>query len=199
MRLWNRGTMKKHSNVPTTATRLVAIAFLTGICLHVPACRASDPCDGIKPPESLWTRLEQSFPHWRIERSSDLEASYQELWTKKFPTACPGFVEGNFLKPDVTAYAVLLIPSDQTKKGYRLVVFSESAPGTWRSTILEKDNQYTPASAVIRLAPPGEYQEADGTKRVHTRTDGIVSERIESGVLVYYWSGTRFRSIATSV
>jgi hypothetical protein len=192
--------MSKHKNGCTTAKWPLATAFLIGICLHVPSCRASDdPCDGIKPPEGLSTRLKESFPHWRIEKTSDLEASYQELWTKKFPTACPGFVAGHLLKPDAVAYAFLLVPSDQTKKGYRLVVFSEPTTGSWHPIVLEKDDQYTPTSAVISLVPPGEYQEADGTKKIHIRTDGIASERIEAGVLVYYWNGTRFRSISTSV
>jgi hypothetical protein len=192
--------MKKHRNLRTTVRWLLVPAFMAGICLHSPACRASnDPCDGITPPESLSARLKESFPHWRIERTSDLETSYQDLWAKKFPTACPGFVAGHLLKPDTIAYALLLVPSDQTKKGYRLVVFSESTTGTWHPAVLEKDDQYTPTSAVIRVVPPGEYREADGVKKIHTRTDGIVSERIEAGILVYYWNGARFRSVATSV
>ena len=85
------------------------------------------------------------------------------------------------------------------KKGYRLIAFIETTKNAWRPIILEKDDQYTPTSAVIRLAPPGTYEGADSDKKVHTSTDGIVSERIEAGVLVYYWSGTRFRSISTSV
>lgn len=179
---------------------LLVLASLLAIFSCVSVCRASsEPCDSVKIPQAISTLLERSFQHWRIEKSSDLDPSYQELWTKKYAADCPGFVAGHFQKPDSIAYAVLLVPAEQTKKGYRLIVFIETTKDVWRPIILEKDDQYTPTSAVIRLAPPGNYEEADSNKKVHTSTDGIVSERIEAGVLVYYWNGTRFRSISTSV
>jgi hypothetical protein len=159
----------------------------------------SAPCDGVKIPQAISALLEKSFPHWRVEKPSDSDASYQEIWTKKFPADYPGFVAGYFQKPDSMAYAVLLVPADQTKKGYRLVVFAEAAKGSWHPFLLDKDDRYTPTSVVIRRAPPGDYEEADSNKKVHSRTDGIVNEQIEVGDLVYYWTGTRFRSIATSV
>jgi hypothetical protein len=179
----------------------LAVAFLLVTVSQASVCRASnEPCDSAKIPPPISALLEKSFPHWRVEKPSDLDPSYQELWTKKYVADCPGFVAGHFQKRDSIAYAVLLVPADQSRKGYRLVVFTETATrDVWRPIVLEKDDQYTPTSAVIRLAPPGDYEEADSNKKVHTLTDGIVSERIEAGVLVYYWGRTRFRSIATSV
>lgn len=180
--------------------RIAVLAILLATTAQAAVCRASnEPCDSVKIPPAVSALMEKSFPHWRVEKPSDLDTSYQELWTKKYAADCPGFVVGHFLKPDSVAYAVLLVPADQSKKGYRLVVFTEMAGHVWRPIILEKDDQYTPTSVVIRLAPPGDYEEADSNKKVHTVTDGIVSERIEVGVLVYYWNGNRFRSISTSV
>ncbi len=178
----------------------VVLALLLAIGGQASICRAAnDPCGSFKLSPEASALLEKSFPHWRAEKISDLAPEYQELWTKNFPAACPGLVAGHFEKADSIAYALLLVPADLTKKGYRLVVLLETTKDNWRPIVLEKDNQYTPTSAVIRLAPPGDYEEADRNKKVNTRTDGIVSERFEAGALVYYWSGTRFRSIATSV
>jgi len=176
------------------------LVFLLPIGGQASNCRAAnDPCNGLKVPPGVSILLEKSFPHWRIEKLSDLHPDYQEMWAKAFPSGCPGFVAGHLQKTDSIAYAFLLVPADQTKKGYRLVVLSETMKDSWHSLVLEKDDQYTPTSAVIRLAPPGDYKEADGSKKVRTQTDGIVSERFEAGALIYYWNGTRFRSIATSV
>jgi len=179
---------------------LIVLASLLAIVSRASVCRASnEPCDSVKIPPTVSALLEKSFPHWRIEKPSDLDSSYQELWTKKYAADCPGFVAGHFQKRDSIAYAVLVVPADQSRKGYRLIIFTETTKDVWHPIVLEKDDQSTPTSAVIRLAPPGDYEEADSNKKVHTLTDGIVSERIEAGVLVYYWSGTRFRSISTSV
>jgi len=176
------------------------VLLLTACLVQVAPCRAAnDPCGSLKIPPGVSGSLEKSFPQWRVEKISDLHPEYQEVWAKAFPSACPGFVAGHLQKTDSIAYAFLLVPTDQTRNGYRLVVLSETMKDSWHSIVLEKDDQYTPTSAVISLAPPGDYKEADGSKKVHTQTDGIVSERFEVGALVYYWSGTRFRSIATSV
>src|SRR6266404_3883623 len=201
MRLWNGGLMTSCEKFRATMKHCVlTVGFLLAIGVQPAVCRASDePCKNIKLPPVVSMLLEKSFPQWRVEKLSDLDPSYQELWTKKYSEDCPGFVAGHLQKADSIAYAVLLVPADQTKKGYRLVVLSKVAKNGWRSIVLEKDDQYTPTSAVIRLAPPGDYEEADSNKKVHTRTDGIVSERIEAGALVYYWNGARFRNIATSV
>ncbi len=108
----------------------LALVFLFVTAGQASVCRAAnDPCDGLKAPPKVSALLERSFQHWRVEKISDLDPEYQELWTKNYPTGCPGFVAGHFQKPDSIAYAFLLVPA----------------------------------------------------------------------VLVYYWNGTRFRSIATSV
>jgi hypothetical protein len=146
---------------------VLAIVLATGGQATV--CRAStDPCDSLTVPPAISTALEKFFPHWRVEKVSDLHADYQELWTKNYTTNCPGFVVGHLQSPDSKAYAFLLVPADQTKKGCRLVVFSETTKNSWRPIVLEKDDQYTPTSAVIRLAPPGDYEEGDSNKKVYT-------------------------------
>ena len=190
--------MKSYEKFGENMTKSVLVAFFL-IALPTVCFGSDEACTKIKFPPALSVLLEKSFAHWRVEKVSDLDPSYQELWTKKYPEECPGVIAGHLKKPDSIAYAVLLVPADQTKKGYRLVVFSEVAKDSWRAIILEKDDQYTPTSAVIRLAPPGNYEEADSDKKIHTRTDGIVSERIEAGSLMYYWNGARFLNISTSI
>ncbi len=162
-------------------------------------CRASnEPCDTIKTPRGVSELLEQSFLHWRIEKTSDLEPSNREAWIKKYPGSCPGFVAGHFQRKDSIAYAFLLLSADETKKGYRLVVILESPKDRWRPVVLEKGDQSTPNSAVIGLAQPGEYHEAEGSKKIRLETEAIFSEDMGVGVMIYYWSVNRFRSIVIS-
>jgi len=162
-------------------------------------CHASnEPCETIKIPRGVSVLLEQSFLHWRIEKTSDLEPSNREAWINKYPGSCPGFVAGHFQRTDSIAYAFLLLPADEAKKGYRLVVILESAKGRWRSIVLEKGDQNTPNSAVIGLAQPGEYHEAEGSKKIRTETEAIFSEDVGVGVMIYYWRVDRFRSLVIS-
>ena len=92
----------------------------------------------------------------------------------------------------------MLLPVDQTKKGYRLVVLLETQKNHWRSLVLERSDQNTPTTAVISLAAPGNYKEAEGSKKIVTKTEGIFSEDMGRGVMIYYWNVERFRSIVTS-
>jgi hypothetical protein len=158
----------------------------------------NDPCDHVSIPDKLSVELERSFSDWRMVIPSDLDPASHDLWAKNYAAGCPGFVAGHFLRPDSLAYAFLLVPKDSTAKGYRLVTFSETPDGVWRPIILEKKDQYTPTSLVIRLAPPGNYKQAGGSKSVQTHTDGIISQSLGVGILVYYWNGSRFSSIITS-
>jgi hypothetical protein len=158
-----------------------------------------DPCESIPVPSAISTLLQKGFPGWRIEKLSDLvDASDRDAWTKKYPTACPGFVEGHFQNLDSVGYAFLLLPADQTKKGYRLAVFLETPKNGWRSLVLERNDQYTPNTAVIGLAPSGDYREAEGSKKIVTITEGIFSEDVGRGVMIYYWRAERFRSLVIS-
>src|SRR5437870_3505578 len=133
MRLWNGGLVTTYEKFRATMKHSVlTVGFLLAIGVGPTVCRASDePCNNIKLPSAVSTLLEKSFPHWRVEKLSDLDLSYQELWTKKYSKDCPGFVAGHLQKADSMAYAVLLVPADQTKKGYRLVVFCEVAKNGW--------------------------------------------------------------------
>jgi hypothetical protein len=160
--------------------------------------RASDECETVNIPPEVSVVLERSFSRWRIEKTSDLEPSNRETWTKKYPGLCPGFVAGHFQRLDSVAYAFLLLPADKTMKGYRVVAILESAKGRWHPIVIEKSDQTTPTSAVIGLAKPGEYREAEGSQKVFIQTDAIFSEDIGVGVLIYYWRGDRFRSLVIS-
>jgi len=162
------------------------------------ACRAADGCESTKMPREISAILQTSFRHWRVEQTSDLNLSSREAWTKKYPGACAGFVVGHFRRTDSVEYALLLLPADETVRGYRVVVVLESAKGRWHPIVLEKGDQNTPATAVIGLAEPGEYREAEGNKKIHTQTDAIFSEDIGVGVLIYYWQRDRFQSLVIS-
>jgi hypothetical protein len=178
---------------------LRALAFLLAVGSgSIALCAANEPCENIEIPRAVSVMLQQSYPHWRVEKTSDLEPTNQEAWLKKYPGSCPGFVAGHFRGPDSTGYAFLLLPSDETKKGYRVVVLLESAKDRWRTILLEKGDENTPNSATIGIARAGEYREAEGSKKIHIGTEAIFSEDMGAGVIIYYWHVDRFRSIVIS-
>jgi hypothetical protein len=90
--------------------RLLALAVLFGMCGLTTICHAAtEPCDSMKVPPAVSALLEKSFPHWRVEKPSDLDPFYQQVWTKNFSATCPGFVSGHLQEPDAMAYAFLLV------------------------------------------------------------------------------------------
>jgi hypothetical protein len=74
----------------------------------------------------------------------------------------------------------------------------ESAKDHWRSIVLERGDQHTPETAVIGLAPAGDYREAEGNKKIHMQNEGIFSEDMGVGVMIYYWRIDRFRNLVIS-
>jgi len=194
-----RKLCKNRRSEATMKKSLLGLAFLLLIAGTSDECRAStDPRESIAVPPLISTILQKSFPNWRVEKLSDLDSSEQEAWTTKYPTACPSFVAGHFQKPSSVGYAFLLLPSDQAKKGYRLVAFIETMKDHWRSIVLERNDQHSPETPVIGLTQPGDYQGAEGSKKIHTETEGIFSEDMGVGVMIYYWHVDRFRNLVIS-
>lgn len=74
----------------------------------------------------------------------------------------------------------------------------ETTKDHWRWVVLEKNDQHTPETTVISLAPSGSYQEAEGSKKIQTKTEGIFSEDIGVGVMIYYWHVDRFLNLVIS-
>lgn len=200
MCLWHRSSTLRAVPEVKLKAPFAAVFCLSGLCgtLCIGQAKAG-PCENLQIPPRVSTVLEKSFPNWRIEKLSDLDPSNQEAWTKKYPDACPGFITGHFQKKDSVGYAFLLLPTQQAQKGYRVVVVVQSAArDRWRSIVLEKGDQQTPSSAAIGLAQPGEYREAEGSRKVHLQVDGIFSEDMGVGVMIYYWHVDRFRNLVIS-
>jgi hypothetical protein len=75
-------------------------------------------------PKDIRDTLGRRFYGWKVQDSSNLLPKARQKWAGITPLACPGIAAGHFEDSRSVAYALLLIPSDRSADGYRLVVFS---------------------------------------------------------------------------
>jgi hypothetical protein len=172
---------------------LTIVLLLTGVQSR--AAQTQKPCDSENLPSAIGDLLRKEFPDWRQKQISDLLTDDQQLWIQAHGKTCPGSIVGHFEKSDSDAYAVLLVPRSETSEGYKLVVFSTS-PSTGGATymwkLLDHSDARTYSGLVISRASAGKYSEAQGTKSVTIKLDGIYLEWIEKGAELFYWSAGRY-------
>ncbi len=160
--------------------------------------QTSDPCAGDRLPRKVLIILEEEYSDWRVEHLGDLDSYSRQLWIKAHPKDCPGIAVGYFCSRGRRAYAVLLIPRQKGKTGYRLVAICRDAQGRYSTQMLEEDKSSLPGSDVVSAVPPGDYSDPEGTTRVRLTVDAIQAERLEAGAVLYYWKNGRFCKLIVS-
>jgi hypothetical protein len=160
--------------------------------------QAQDPCAEDKLPAAVLQILEEKFSGWRVERTGDLEAYYRQLWLKVHPNDCPGIAIGHFCSERRLSFALLLVPRNSGKSGYKLLAIVEETRGHDTTHLLEDENQAPSTGVVVDTVPPGEYSEPEGENRVRIILDGIYAEQLEVGAILFYWRGGRFHGLITS-
>ena len=75
-------------------------------------------------PKDIRGTLERRFYGWKIQESINLLPKARQKWSTVAPLACPGIAAGHFEDARSVAYALLLVPTDRSANGYKLVVFS---------------------------------------------------------------------------
>src|ERR1700680_4242749 len=75
-------------------------------------------------PKDIRDTLERRFYGWKVQESSDLLPKARQKWAAVSPLACPGIASGHFEDAHAVAYALLMVPSDNSANGYKLVLFS---------------------------------------------------------------------------
>ncbi len=178
---------------------LAALMVSWGGAICEAAAARTDPCDPSSVPKAVRQALTATFPSWRVMRTADLEDPYhRELWLKAHAKECPGIAIGRFATRVAHSFAVLLIPTDPGKPGYKLVVFSTTQQGRVRAVVMEEVDYPIARSQVISRLPPGRYFNAERTRSVRLTLDGILIEQMEVGASLYYWSGGAYQRLAVS-
>jgi len=171
-------------------------------CLTATIClggqQADDPCAQGKLPGQVRKILEEKFADLRVERIGDLDPYSQQLWLKAHPRDCPGIVFGHFRSRARLSLAVLIIPREKVKAGYRLLAIDGDAHGRCTAHLLEQNESTPRGSDVLSAVPPGEYSDAEGGTQVRLTLDAIRAEHLEAGAILYYWQEGRFRKLIVS-
>jgi len=167
------------------------------LALTLTARGQSKPCAVL--PTDAKQLLDQRFPGWRPKYLSDLGEYDKKLWLETHPKECPGIAVGHFEQSDRVAYAVLLVPNSGHTGSYKVIVLSkESDAYAVRLLNHAGGNTYADSGLVILKEPQGTYSEFGDAKSVRLKLDGVNVEWLEKSSVLYYWSGSRYRSIQTS-
>jgi len=121
-----------------------------------------------------------------IQRPSNLTPSGRRGWEyKKYwkPNECPGIAVGSF-EESRPSYAILLVQSDQSDRGYRLLVFRPQVSGKYRPTTLESSDRPGAKDTFIRSVHISVFFDSRSLRQFKpVGRDGILI--VESGVSQY--------------
>jgi hypothetical protein len=175
----------------------VAAMFVAASCAS--AQSASQACQVSALPDGVRAALAAQYEDWRVETLADLADDYRTAWTKKDASACPGIVPGRFEDKNELSYALLLIPREKGKDGYRFVVFSrKSDKDSFRATVLESDDKYAAASCAIHHLDPGPEFNEEKFSAFKLKTEGIYLEFFEASSFIYFWKRGHYQHVTES-
>jgi hypothetical protein len=138
----------------------------------------------------LGTRL----PSWRVVTVSDLSSDDQKLWSENYEDKCPGIIEGNFAIAH--SFAVSLIRQERATLLQTLVLLEPSQDGYVLRTLGEASKTAVPN--ILLKFPPGTYKDAEQTRSVRTKFDGVAYIKLEAAGTLYYKTPQGFKSLDVS-
>lgn len=185
---------------------LAATLAVSGAMLAAaPAVRAQEPgqgsgqaCRDSALPDGVRAALASQFAEWHVQTTADLQADYLKQWMAKRPSACPGIASGQFAGKSAVSYAVLLIPREKGKQGYRLVMFDPAAKGAFSQALLEQSDAYIPTGSGIYKIDPGLQFNEEKFSTFKLKTDGLYLETLDQGGFIYYWKHGRYQRVLES-
>jgi hypothetical protein len=173
------------------AVRLVVVALILG-CIQTRA----DPCSDIKLPEQVQEKLSTAYAGWKIMTPALLPDYDRSGWRECCAKECPGLIQGKFTD-EAQGYAVNLVRKTRAKTFQQIVYFRPAKTGFDVVTI--GPSSAVDVVSVIRKGPPGRYRDHYTGKAIKTDRDVVIVSEIDAGAVAYYWDGTRFRFVHTSI
>ena len=160
-----------------------------------PATSAAEKeCDSRDLPRVARKVLVQHLPNWRIVTVSDLSPDDQRLWSENHEGKCPGVIEGNFTT--VHSFAVSLIRQEHATLLQILVLLEQSHNGYILRTLSGASRTAVPN--ILLKFPPGKYRDAEQTRSVQTKFDGVAYIKLEAEGTLYYKAKEGFKSLEIS-
>jgi hypothetical protein len=186
------------------ATRMMlgaTAALCSAMLATAPSARAqeaSQACRESALPEGVRAAIASQYSEWRVQTAADLQAEYQKQWMAKRPADCPGIATGEFAGKSAVSYAVLLIPREKGKRGYRLVVFDPVAKGAFSAIVLEQSDAYIPTGSGIYRIDPGLQFNEEKFSTFKLKADGLYLETLDQGGYIYYRKHGRYLRVLES-
>lgn len=175
-----------------TAPALRAMVLLA---LLAPARGAAEECDPAELPGDVRGALEKSFPKWKIVTPELLSSNAdRKRWSRDHAGQCAGFALGYF-SGDERGYAVNLVRARGGATEQQVVYFRPSK-GRYESMVLVAPSRVD-AVKVLRRFGPGEYRSPGSDRAISIELDAVGLSKVGGGTVLYYWSGGKFRSMAT--
>jgi hypothetical protein len=153
-------------------------------------------CDSITLPTEIKSILEKEFVGWKVVTPELLSPEDRQIWNADYSSECPGIISGHFTGRQVE-YAVNLIRGEGKSLEQQFVFFKATRNGFMKVILVPPSHVAVPS--VLRRCAPDVYRDPETGRSVKVGFDTIGVSKIESGTVVYYWDGKRFRNIVTSV
>jgi hypothetical protein len=194
--LCQKTTKTRLNGGETVQRRISLIVVLFGFILGFACAMSAGPreCGSNSLPPAAQTLLAQRFPTWTLVTPSDLSPDDQKLWSENYGDQCPGVIEGNFAIEH--SFAVSLIHKENATLLQTLVLIELSQHGYALRTLSEASTTAVPN--VLLKFPPGTYKDAERTRSVQTKFDGVAYIKLEAAGTLYYKTGQGFKSLEIS-
>jgi hypothetical protein len=175
--------------------RIIGAACLLLVCSTAQSVGAVE-CGLSALPSAAQRALVQAFSGWDVVTLSNLSAGDQPVWLENYGDKCPGVIQGNFTGSKAPSFVVLLIRRDKRKLLETLVLLSPIGRGYKLHTLDEPGETAVPD--VLLKAPPGRYNDPEGTHSVRIIYDGILSVKLEAAATLYYKGANGFAHLTIS-
>lgn len=155
-------------------------------------------CDEPGLPLEIRQLLANEFQAWSIVELSSLAPKDRSIWVRtKGHAVCPGFTAARFACGSERSYAVALTQRREGKT-YSALVLAERSESRYALRVLSPPQEAS-FPLVVTTVPPGSYRDADSSKQVLTRCEGVLYEQLEAGSLLFYWENGRYLSVQPSI
>jgi hypothetical protein len=147
-------------------------------------------------PDDVRSTLYARFPGWKLVELQDLREDDQGLLRERSAADCPGVAVGNFELKEKKSYAVTLYKEKGDLKQILVVYRPTANSGKGEVVVLDGPRRVSYLSVIWKV-DPGVISDAQG-KNLMTTLDSIIYEAIESGSVLYYFTGRGYRHIQLS-
>lgn len=148
-------------------------------------------------PQFIQNYLQQQSNEWRVLQSKDLGSRAHGRWDAEKPLACPGIAYGKFNGTGELSYAVLLVPTNEKVKGYRLLGFNfQSSTRLYQKIIIDQSDKEDATRFFIHSIGIGGFFDPQFQKKFQARTqEGILfidASEQEYEADVYIWGAGKY-------